>query len=127
MEGLSSDEKVKCIPQTKLGGQTPIHVNWIELLDGSVFRILHSARMYSPQYSLLASVFMTASCRGGVSKTPGDHHTQLQHTQFRKHFRNNFRKHFRNHFRKIFTNHIRNHFGNIARSSHCSPHILGNM
>ena len=63
MEGLSSDEKVKCIPQTKLGGQTPIHVNWIELLDESVFRILHSVPMYSTQYSPLASVFMTTSCR----------------------------------------------------------------
>ena len=47
----------------KLGGQTPIHVNWIELLDGSVFRILHSVSMYSPQYSPSASVFMTTSCR----------------------------------------------------------------
>ena len=76
MNGLVSDERWNVFPN-QAWWQTPIHVNWIELLGGSVSIILHSVPMCVPQYSLLASVFMAAGCRGGVSKTPGDHHTQL--------------------------------------------------
>ena len=93
MEGLSSDEKVKCIPQPSLVAKpqyTSIGSSYWTNQYSEYFTLHGCTRhsiLYRHQYS------WRPAAGGGVSKTPGDHHTLLQHNHFRKHFRNHFPSH----------------------------------
>ena len=71
------------------GWGSPILVDWIELADKSVFRILHSIRMFAPERvdihtatsSADISIHDAYSCRQGTSiENPGRSLTTIQKT-----------------------------------------------
>ena len=84
MEGLVSDEKVKCIPHPSLVANP--NTRQLDRVTGRI-----SIQNTSLCIDVLATVFSIGisihddQLQGGVSKTPGHHHTLLQHPRFRKH------------------------------------------